>query len=301
MLSACRQEDPEAGPDAGRGDHRSPAVPAQEVLHQALQEVSRRGLPEPWWLALTARWSERFPAEQAPARHPVQPDARRQDVAALRHARRAQPEAHPVDAVARARSLAHRRVVSRWTEQVRRPELAESAVPCAQPEELSVQAVASARPSELPQVAAEEEEAQLSVPRVAAEAQPWVQPEEAAVEALPSVVRVVEAVQPSAAQAVAEVRRVVVPAAEVELLAAERAAEVELPSVVQVAAQLSAVQQVARAQPLEARAVRPLAELSAEPSRPREPAPARRRMTTLRREPVLAKAEWQRSPSSSAE
>lgn len=271
----------------------------QEVLHQALQEVSRRGLPEPWWLALTARWPERFPAEQAPARHPVQPDARRQDVAASRHARRAPPEAHPADAVARARSLAHRRAVSWSMEQVRRPELAESAVPCAQPEELSVQAVASARPSELPQVAAEE--AQLSVPRVAAEAQPWVQPEEAAVEALPSVVRVVEAVQPSAAQAAAEVRRVVVPAAEVELLAAERAAEVERPSVVQVAEQLSAVQPVARVQPSEARAVRPLAELSAEPSRPREPAPARRRMTMLRREPVLAKAEWQRSPSSSAE
>lgn len=298
MLSACRQEDPEADPDAGRGDHRSPAVPeraavpAQEVLHQALQEVLRRGLPEPWWLALTARWSERFPAEQAPARHPVQPDARRQDVAASRHARRAPPEAHPVDAVARARarSLAHRRAVSRSMEQVRRPELAESAVPCAQPEELSVQAAVSARPSELPQVAAEE--AQLSV-----------QPEEAAVEALPSVVRVVEAVQPSAAQAVAEVPRVVVPAAEVELLAAERAAEVERPSVVQVAeaAQLSEAQAAVPVQPSEARAVRPLAELSAEPSRPRELAPARRRMTTLRREPVLAKAEWQRSPSSSAE
>lgn len=46
MRRACQREDPEADPDAGRGDRRSPAVPVLaagrvQVLRLASQAVSR--------------------------------------------------------------------------------------------------------------------------------------------------------------------------------------------------------------------------------------------------------------------
>lgn len=246
VLRAYRQEDPEADPDAGRGDHRSPVVPVQAVLHQALlpasPEVSH--LVEPAALRPVSRVASQEESLQrealpAPAVYRALAGAHRQDAAASRHARPARPEVHPADAVVQAQSMVHRPAVSRSMEQVRHPELAEAALPGAQPEELSVQVAVSARvrPSELPQVAAAEAEAQLSERREAVSAQPWVQPEEAAAEVLPSVVRVVEAVQPWAAQAAVEVQRAVVlaeeevqrgavPAVEEERPAAERVAEV---------------------------------------------------------------------------
>lgn len=174
--------------------------------------------------------------------------------------------------------MAHRLAVSRPMEQVQRPELAEEALPDALREELSVRAVASAQPSELPQV--EAAEAQLSVPQEAVEAQPSERPAEAAV-VLPSVLQAVEAAQPSAVRVAEAVQSWEVPAA------------AEVPRAEELVA--------AEVQPLEVRVA--AAQLSAEPSvrpGPQVLRPVRRRWTTSRLAPVLAKAEWQRSPLSSA-
>ena len=160
MLRACQREDPEAGPDADRADHRSPAVPAQAVLHRALlpalQEVLHQASPEALlpvlWEAslLESQESLQQVVSQALAqRHLVQPDARRQDVAASHHARQGQPEEPPADAVARALSMAHRLAVSRSMGRAQRLALAEEALPGVQPEELSAQVLLSARPSAL--------------------------------------------------------------------------------------------------------------------------------------------------------
>ena len=205
VLRAYRQEDPEADPDAGRGDHRSPVVPVQAVLHQALlpasPEVSH--LVEPAALRPVLREASQESLEELLQREafPAPAGAHRQDAAALRHARPARPEVHPADAVVQAQSMVHRPAVLRSMapERVQRPERAAEALPDVQSEALPAQVLVSAqaRPSELPQAAA----AQLSERREAVSAQPWVQPEEAAAEVLPSVVRVVEAVQPWAAQA----------------------------------------------------------------------------------------------------
>lgn len=105
----------------------------------------------------------------------------------------------------------------------------------------------------------------------------------------PSVVRVAEAVLPLEAQV-----------AEAGQRAAE-AVEVVLPSEVRVAAaQLSGELAVAQARPSEARAEQPSAEPSVR-SGPQVLRPVRRRSTTSRRAPALAKVEWRRSQSSSAE
>ncbi|EKS34825.1 hypothetical protein HMPREF9695_04735 [Afipia broomeae ATCC 49717] len=259
MLRACRGEDPEAGPDAGRGDHRSPVVPALAVVsHRALLPASQEALhPELSEASLLEPEESLQPAgSQASAqRHLVQADARRQDAVVSHHARQARPEAHPVDAVARARPMAHRpAVLLRPTAQVRRLELAAEVLPGVQREELPVQAVVSERPSELLLV---EQAAVAEVPwaqqPVAVEAQPWVQPEAAAVVELLSEVRVVEAELPSAERAAAEAQRAAVPAAEEERLAAERVVE---------AVQPSAGQAAVPVQPSEVRAELP----SAEPS-----------------------------------
>lgn len=256
VLRACRGEDPEAGPDAGRGDHRIPVVPALAVSHRALLPASQEALhPELWEASLPEPEEASQPAgSQALAqRHLVQPDARRQDAVVSHHACRARPEVHPVDAVARARPMAHRpAVLLRPTAQVRRLERAAEALPGVQREELSVQVVVSARPSELLLV---EQAAVAEVPwaqqPVAAEAQPWVQPEEAVAVVLLSEVRVVEVELPSAEQAAAQ--RAAVPAAAEERLAAERVAE---------AVRLAAGQAAVPVRPSEARAELP----SAEPS-----------------------------------
>lgn len=285
VLRAYRQEDPEADPDAGRGDHRSPVVPVQAVLHQALlpasPEVSH--LVEPAALRPVLREAlqeslqrEAFPA---PAVYRAPAGARRQDAAVSHHARPARPGAHPADAVVQARSMVHRPAVSRSMEQVRHPELAEAALPGAQPEELSVQVAVSARvrPSELPQVAAAEAESQLSERREAVSAQPWVQPEEAAAEVLPSVVRVVEAVQPWAAQAPVEVQRAVVLAEEEVQRGAVPAVEEERPAAERVAeaAQLLAGQAAVPVRPSEARAELPSAEPSVRSDRQARVPPVR--------------------------
>lgn len=287
VLRAYRQEDPEADPDAGRGDHRSPVVPVQAVLHQALlpasPEVSHPVEPAALRPVLREALQESLEeslqreALPAPAVYRAPAGGRRQDAAVSHHARPARPGAHPADAVVQAQSMVHRPAVSRSMEQVRHPELAEAALPGAQPEELSVQVAVSARvrPSELPQVAAAE--AQLSERREAVSAQPWVQPEEAAAEVLPSVVRVVEAVQPWAAQAAVEVQRAVVlaeeevqrgavPAVEEERPAAERAAE---------AARLLAGQAAVPVRPSEARAELPSAEPSVRSDRQARVPPVR--------------------------
>lgn len=153
MLLACRREDPEAGLDAGRGDHRSLAVPEQGVLHRALlpasQEVLHQALhPELWEASLLESQAslQQVVSQALAQRHSVQPDARRQDVAASRHARRGQPEEPPADAVARALSMAHRLAVSRSMARAQRLALAEEAVPGVQPEELSAQVSARVQP-----------------------------------------------------------------------------------------------------------------------------------------------------------
>ena len=244
MLRACRGEDPEAGPDAGRGDHRSPVVPALAVVsHRALLPASQEALhPELSEASLLEPEESLQPAgSQASAqRHLVQADACRQDAVVSHHARQARPEAHPVDAVARARPMAHRpAVLLRPTAQVRRLELAAEALPGVQREELSVQAAVAEVP--------------WAQQPVAAEAQPWVLPEEAAAVELLSEEQAVEAGQPSAERAAAEAQRAAVPAAEEERLAAERVVE---------AVQPSAGQAAVPVQPSEVRAELP----SAEPS-----------------------------------
>lgn len=262
VLWACRGEDPEAGPDAGRGDHRSPVVPALAVSRRALLPAPQEALhPELSEASLLEPEESLHPAgSQALAqRHLVQADARRQDAVVSHHARQARPEAHPVDAVARARPMAHRPAVL-LRPKVRRLELAAEVLPGVQREELPVQVVVSERPSELLLV---EQVAVAEVPwaqqPVAAEAQPWVQPEEEAAVELLSEVRVVEAELPSVERAAAEAQRAAVPAAEEERLVAERVAE---------AVQPSAGQAAVPVQLLEARAELPSAEPSVRSDRP---------------------------------
>lgn len=195
--------------------------------------------------------------------------------------------------------MAHRLAVSRPMEQVQRPELAEEALPDALREELSVQAVASAQPSELPQV--EAAEVQPWVPQEAVEAQPSERPAEAAV-VLPSVLQAVEAAQPSAVRVAEAVQPWEVPAA-AEVPRAEElvAAEVQPLEVRVAAARPWAVQAVAQVRPSEARAELPSAEPSVRSDRRARVRLARRRMTTaFRRAPVLAQTERRRSQSSSA-
>ncbi|MEW6395444.1 MULTISPECIES: hypothetical protein [unclassified Afipia] len=164
-----------------------------------------------------------------------------------------------MDAVARARPMAHRPAVL-LRPKVRRLELAAEVLPGVQREELPVQVVVSERPSELLLV---EQVAVAEVPwaqqPVAAEAQPWVQPEEEAAVELLSEVRVVEAELPSVERAAAEAQRAAVPAAEEERLVAERVAE---------AVQPSAGQAAVPVQLLEARAELPSAEPSVRSDRP---------------------------------
>jgi len=169
FLRAC----PEAGPDADCGGRLIRVVPVQaagpvQVLHPALPAVSRRelrveSLQQVVSQALAQRRELRaaLPESLQPVEAPELALARRRraladahrHVAASHHARRAQPEARPVDAEVQARSKAHRLAVSRSMVPVLRPELAEeSVVLFAQREELSVQAEASAQPSELQRV-----------------------------------------------------------------------------------------------------------------------------------------------------
>lgn len=184
FLRAC----PEAGPDADCGGRLIPVVPERAAgpvwlpalqaellralppellaaLHPVLREVSRRESPEalrlkvrkallpvlgrasPELLQPVASW---VPAS---AQRQVLADARHRDVAVSRHARRARPEAHPADAIARARSMAHRRAVSRPMVPVLRRVLVEAALRGARPEAAEVQSSARAQPSELPLVA----------------------------------------------------------------------------------------------------------------------------------------------------
>ncbi|WP_425989532.1 hypothetical protein [Afipia sp. DC4300-2b1] len=153
-----------------------------------------------------------------------------------------------MDAVARARPMAHRpAVLLRPTAQVRRLELAAEVLPGVQREELPVQAVVSERPSEL-----------LLVEQAAVAEVPWAQQPVAVVELL-SEVRVVEAELPSAERAAAEAQRAAVPAAEEERLAAERVVE---------AVQPSAGQAAVPVQPSEVRAELPSAEPSVRSDRP---------------------------------
>lgn len=120
-------------PDADRGGRLIPVVPVQAAgpvllpalqaasrralpvaLRQVLREVSRPELPEALHPVLRVALPESLQQrevspEQAlwPARQVLRAVYRalagaHQDVAVSRHARRARPEAHPVDAVARA-------------------------------------------------------------------------------------------------------------------------------------------------------------------------------------------------------
>ncbi|WP_349642965.1 hypothetical protein [Afipia massiliensis] len=270
------------------------------ALHPVLREVSRRESPEVLQASLqrVASW---VPASAQ--RRWVLAGARRQDAAASRHARRAQPEARPVDAEVQAPSMV-RQAVSRPMARVLRLVLPESAVPGVQPEAVEVQSSARVQPSELPQVA---------------EGQPWVpllvaveaQPSEALAVAAeqPSVARVAEVVRPLEAQAAArpsvlpaeaEGQPLEVPVA-AEVQRAAEAVEEEQPSAVRVAAaQPSAVQAVAQGRPSEAPVELPSAEPSVR-SGPQVLRPVRRRSTMSRREPEAARAERQRSQSSSTE
>lgn len=140
------------------------------ALHPVLREVSRRESPEALrlkvrkaLLPVLGRASPELLQPVAPwvpasAQRQVLADARHRDVAVSRHARRARPEAHPADAIARARSMAHRRAVSRpmVLRQELRRELAEAALRGVLPEAAEVQSSARAQPSELPRVAAAE-------------------------------------------------------------------------------------------------------------------------------------------------
>jgi len=141
-------------------------------------------------------------ASASAQRRRVLVDAHRH-VAALHHARRAQPEAHSADAAVQARSTAHRLAVSQLMVPVPvlRLALAEPVVPGVRPEAAEVQSSARALLSELPQAAEAEEEAQPWVPQEAVEVQPWAELAEVAV-VQPSEVRAAEAEQPWAAQAV---------------------------------------------------------------------------------------------------
>lgn len=270
------------------------ADPAQ-VLRQALRAVSRPELRvvsqgSAQRRELRAALPESLQPVEAPElalapRRRALADAHRH-AAASHHERRAQPEAHSADAVVQARSMAHRLAVSRSMVPVLRPELAESVVLFAQPEELSVQAEASAQPSELQQV---EAAAQPSAAQAAVEVQPWAEPAEEEVQ--PSEVRVAEAVQPWEAQAAAEVLRAAEPAEEEVQPAEGRVAEAVQPSVAQAAV---------LAQPLEAVAERPSAEPSVRSDQQVALRLVRRRSTMSRREPEAARAEPQRSQSSSA-
>lgn len=172
FLRAC----PEAGPDADCGGRLIPVVPERAAgpvwppellaaLHPVLREVSRRESPEALRLkvrkALLPVLGRASPellqpvASWVPAstQRQVLADARHRDVAVSRHARRARPEAHPADAIARARSMAHRRAVSRPMVPVLRRVLVEAALRGARPEAAEVQSSARAQPSELPLVA----------------------------------------------------------------------------------------------------------------------------------------------------
>lgn len=121
---------------------------------------------------------------------------------------------------------------------------------------------------------------------------------------------VAEVVRPLEAQAAAVARPSVLPAAEVlplevpvaaEVQRAAEAVEEEQPSAVRVAAaQPSAVQAVAQVRPSEAPVELPSAEPSVR-SGPQVLRPVRRRSTMSRREPEAARAERQRSQSSSTE
>lgn len=138
------------------------------ALHPVLREVLRRESPEALrlkvrkaLLPVLGRASPELLQPVAPwvpasAQRQVLADARHRDVAVSRHARRARPEAHPADAIARA--MAHRRAVSRpmVLRQELRRELAEAALRGVLPEAAEVQSSARAQPSELPRVAAAE-------------------------------------------------------------------------------------------------------------------------------------------------
>ena len=139
-------------------------------------------------------------ASASAQRRRVLVDAHRH-VAALHHARRAQPEAHSADAAVQARSTAHRLAVSQLMVPVLRLALAEPVVPGVRPEAAEVQSLARVQLSELPQAAEAEEEAQPWVPQEAEVVQPWAELAEVAV-VQPSEVRAAEAEQPWAAQAV---------------------------------------------------------------------------------------------------
>lgn len=124
-------------------------------------------------------------------------------------------------------------------------------------------------------------------------------PQGVAVEAQPSEALAVAAEQPSVARVAEVVRPSVLPAAEVQRAA--EAVEEEQPSAVRVAAaQPSAVQAVAQVRPSEAPVELPSAEPSVR-SGPQVLRPVRRRSTMSRREPEAARAERQRSQSSSTE
>lgn len=131
-----------------------PAVSRRELRVESLQQVVSQALAQrrELWAALPESLQPVEAPELALAqRRRALADGHRH-VAASHHARRAQPEARPVDAEVQAQSKAHRLAVSRSMVPVLRPELAESVVLFAQREELSVQAEASAQPSELQRV-----------------------------------------------------------------------------------------------------------------------------------------------------
>lgn len=134
------------------------------VLLPALPEVLHPG----------SRESLQREASQALAQRQMLADARRQDAAVSRHARRAQPAAHSAD-VARARLKAHRQAASRPMARV---------LPLARPE---ARLLAQAQLWAPLRVAA----VQLLVPQEAEAAQPSVEPAAAAA-LLPSVPQVAQ-------------------------------------------------------------------------------------------------------------
>jgi hypothetical protein len=184
-------------------------------------------------------------------------------VAALHHARRAQPEAHSADAAVQARSTAHRLAVSQLMVPVPvlRLALAEPVVPGVRPEAAEVQSSARALLSELPQAAEAEEEAQPWVPQEAVEVQPWaelaevavVQPSAQQVAAEPGVPQAVQDAQPAEVEEEAQ-PWVLQEAVEVQPWAELAEVAVVQPSEVRAAEaeQPWAAQAVVRAQPSEA-------------------------------------------------
>lgn len=263
MLRACRREDPEAGPDAGRGDHRSLAVPVQAVSHPALPQAVCRVLRAP----LMARRLASEPVlvrRQCPVREesPDVHSARNlRGVAASHRERPVRPEARSEDAVP-AQPKAHRRAVSRSTVLREAWRLVLALHLEAEPR---VQAVAAQSeqplvlvvPSELRPVAEEAVVVPPLAQQVAAEAEQ------------PSAGQAEVAARPSEARVVAEVRPLEVRAAEVvqpsaQQVAAEQDAQPVAEAVLdvpQVEEEVRDARQVAaeQARPWEARAEQPSA------------------------------------------